>query len=611
MGLVGRNGAGKTTVFRLLLGQMAEAAHRYAASLQTVPEEYFERHDDGEIVVAANLTIGLLVQQHRFAAEDTILDAAVRVFAHLRQIEAEMRNLERQMEVLDGESLRQAMQLYGDLQQRYELEGGFTAAARAESVLYGLGFSKSDLGVPVSCLSGGQRSRLALAMLLLAEPDLLLLDEPTNHLDIKAVEWLEDFLATYKSAYIVISHDRFLLDRVTERTLELEQGKITSYAGNYSFYVKEKQLRQKAQIAAYEKQKALIERTEEFIRRNIAGQKAKQAKSRRNMLERLERIGAVRVEDTAKFDLQQQVGHVANIVLTVEQLSVGYGSKKLFSRLNLQVRCGEGLAIVGGNGVGKTTLLKTLVNLLEPLEGSVRWAKNVRIGYYDQLMADLDLNERLIDELRKLDPYAEEQKLRSFLARFNFCGEEVYKKIADLSGGERSRFALARIVYSKANVLVLDEPTNHLDVYSRKALEEALGNFPGTILVVSHDRYFLDRIASSIVYLNGSSAEVFSGNYSEYLDYRRRLIETTTEHAETKPARKPPAKVASKPKLARRLDEIEQDIYCVESSIAQVSSLLASVETAKDPELLIKLTREYACLNDRLEELYKEWEASL
>lgn len=616
VGLVGRNGAGKTTIFKLLLGHICslfsqKPNDRQSILLKNIPEGYPEHYDRGEISCAGGLSVGLLAQQQYFDGDGTVIEAAMSVFAHLKEIESQMKRLE--YEMAESQCLEDTLELYSQLQHRYEMEGGFTANARAEAVLLGLGFTKDDLKLSVAHLSGGQKSRLGLARLLLGEPDILLLDEPTNHLDIQAVEWLEEFLSSYKSAYIIISHDRFMLDRVTSRILDLEHGRITSYPGNYTYYVEEKEFRQKAQQAAYEQQQALIERTEEFIRRNIAGQKTKQAKSRRKMLERLERIEAVQSsESTARFDIQP-VARSGDITLTVKDLAIGYPTRRLASQINLQLRRGEALAIVGGNGTGKSTLLKTLLHRLEPLDGEVRWGANVQIGYYDQQMADLHPSSRVIDELRRLEPNAEELKLRSFLAAFNFRAEDVYKSVSSLSGGERGRLALAKLVYSRVNVLVLDEPTNHLDIDSRNALESALEKFTGTILVVSHDRYFLDRIATGIVYLDGFGAEFFNGTYSEYMQLRRQRTEAEQQQRAlaARTAKVAFRQIKTKTPQLRKPDEIEHEIAETEQAIAEISSSLASVETARDPERLLRFQQEYEQFNERLIRLYQEWEASM
>lgn len=592
VGLVGRNGAGKTTIFRLLMN--------------------VEQPDRGQILRANNLSVGLLAQQHRFVEGTTVIETTLSVFSALRDLEARMKRWEEEMTFLSGQALDDALAEYSELQQQYELEGGFTTQARAEAVLLGLGFTKQDFSLSVAHLSGGQQSRLSLAMLLLAEPDILLLDEPTNHLDIRAIEWLEEFLTAYKSGYVIISHDRFMLDQCTTRIIELEAGLASSYPGNFSYYIEEREERRRTQQRAYEQQQAMIERTEEFIRRNLAGQKTKQAKSRRRMLEKLDRVDSVQANELVANFAVKPVARTGDIVLRVKDLAIGYDDKALAKDIEFTLRRNGVLAIVGGNGTGKTTMLRTLLNRQPPLSGEIFWGSNVNIGYYDQKLNDLDPRNTVIDELRTLEPNAEELKLRSFLAAFNFRGDDIYKRVGDLSGGEQGRLALARLVYSRVNVLILDEPTNHLDIASRESLESALDEYPGTVLVVSHDRYFLDRIATEIVYLDGTKAEVFDGSYSEFVELRRQRLEAEQqERALAARAARSVAK-AAKPKAAkpqwREPEAVENEISQVEAEISNISAALASVEVARSPERLAELQKEYQVLNQRLEVLYQEWE---
>src|ERR671938_467023 len=486
---------------------------------------------------------------------------------------------------------------YSDLQHEFERQGGFEYAARAEAILQGLGFERDSWATPAEILSGGQKNRLGLARLLLAEPDVLLLDEPTNHLDVAAVEWLEEFLASYKSAYVIISHDRYFLDRACTRIVEVENGKAVSYQGNYSDFLVEREERREAQRRAYENQRQLIAKTEEFIRRNIAGQKTKQAKSRRKMLEKLERVDAVRPDQSSGNFQLQKVERAGTYVLTVKGAAVGYPGKLLAAGINFVLKRGECLGIIGPNGSGKTTFLKTVLGKLPQLAGEIRWGTNVTVGYYAQQLDDLDDRNEIIMELRRVAPSsATAGELRGFLARFLFTGDDVYKHVRELSGGEKGRLALAKLIYSNVNVLVLDEPTNHLDIPSREALEEALDAYEGTILTISHDRYFLDRVATQILALDGEGgAEHYDGDYTEYHDWKaaRRASEAAAKTADVEPSAdkgpRPPqpkqrgGKESKKRGAARDPQAVEDEIAAAEQRVAALAEDLARPETARDP----------------------------
>src|SRR5712692_2174735 len=500
VGLVGRNGAGKTTIFRLVDDEATP--------------------DRGEVVRARGLKPGLLSQHVHFEPGSTVHESALAAFGHLQQLEHEMHELEHRM--AEAGDLEKILERYSDLQHEFEREGGFEYAARAEAILQGLGFDRDQWSLETEKLSGGQQNRLGLVRLLLAEPDVLLLDEPTNHLDVAAVEWLEEFLQSYNSAYVIISHDRYFLDRACRRIIELENGRASSYSGNYSAYLVEREERREAQQRAYENQRQLIEKTEEFIRRNLAGQKTKQAKSRRTMLAKLERVEAVRTDRSSGDFRLQTIERTGNQVLMVTEAAIGYPGKVLARDISFILRRGECVGVIGPNGSGKTTFLKTILNKIPPLSGEVRWGTKVQVGYYAQQLDDLDDRNEIIMELRRVAPSAATAgELRSFLGKFHFTGDDVYKHVGDLSGGEKGRLALAKLIYSRVNVLVLDEPTNHLDIPSREALEEALGAYEGTIVTISHDRYFLDRLATQILALDsGGNALHYNGDYTEYHDWK-------------------------------------------------------------------------------------------
>src|SRR5437870_4152919 len=500
VGLVGRNGAGKTTVFRLVTGE--------------------ETADQGDVVRARGVRLGLLSQHVHFEPGSTVHESALAAFGHLQQLEHEMHELEHRM--AEAGDLEKVLERYSDLQHEFEREGGFEYSAKAEAILQGLGFDRGTWQMETEKLSGGQQNRLGLARLLLSEPDVLLLDEPTNHLDVDAVEWLEEFLQTYQSAFVIISHDRYFLDRACRRIIEIENGRATSYTGNYSRYLVEREAQREIQQRAYDNQQRLIAKTEEFIRRNLAGQKTKQAKSRRTMLERLDRVDAVRGEKASGDFRLQDIERAGTHVMTLIEASIGYPDTLLARDISLILRRGECLGVIGPNGSGKTTFLRTILGKVPPLTGEIRWGTKVQIGYYAQQLEDLDDRNEIIMELRRVAPAnATAGELRSFLAKFLFFGDDVYKKVADLSGGEKGRLSLAKLIYSRVNVLVLDEPTNHLDIPSREALEEALDAYEGTIITISHDRYFLDRVATQILALDGAGgAEHYDGDYTEYHDWK-------------------------------------------------------------------------------------------
>ena len=618
-GLVGRNGAGKSTIFRLVRGD--------------------ETADRGDVVRARGLKLGLLDQHVHFKPGSTVHESALAAFGRLQQLEHEMHELEHRMAEA-GDDLDKVLERYSDLQHEFELEGGFEYTARAEAILQGLGFDRDMWSLETEKLSGGQQNRLGLACLLLAAPDVLLLDEPTNHLDVHAVEWLEEFLQEYESAYVIVSHDRYFLDRCCRRIVELENGRAASYTGNYSDYLVEREERREAQQRAYDNQRQLIAKTEEFIRRNLAGQKTKQAKSRRKMLEKLDRLDAVRPEQSSGDFRLQAIERTGNHVLTVMELAVGYPEKKLASDISFILRRGECLGIIGPNGSGKTTFLKTILNKLSPLAGEVRWGSKVQIGYYAQQLDDLDDRNEIMMELRRVAPSsATAGELRSFLAKFLFTGDDVYKHVRDLSGGEKGRLALAKLIYSRVNVLVLDEPTNHLDIPSREALEEALSAYEGTIVTISHDRYFLDRVATQILALDGlGGAEHYDGDYTEYHDWKLGLRSVSVPSApdkveqenlvsivaapaaaviervpQPKPkATKPGIKVIKKKKAESRTPEqVESEIAQAESRLNTISEQMGTPEVARDAGRLISLNDEYQHTEALLKSLYEEWDRAV
>jgi ATP-binding cassette subfamily F protein 3 len=626
VGLVGRNGSGKTTIFRLINNE--------------------EPPDRGDVIRARGVRLGLLAQHIHFEAGSTVHESALAAFGHLQQIEHEMHELEHRM----GEApddLDKVLERYSDLQHQFEREGGFEYTAKAESILQGLGFDRTTWTMETEKLSGGQQNRLGLVRLLLAEPDVLLLDEPTNHLDVAAVEWLEEFLQDYPAGFVIISHDRYFLDRSCRRIIELENGRASSYTGNYSDYLVEREERREAQQRAYDNQQQLIAKTEEFIRRNLAGQKTKQAKSRRTMLAKLERIDAVRADQSSGDFRLRSIERAGNHVLTADQTTIGYPDKVLARDISFVLRRGECLGIIGPNGSGKTTFLRTILKQIPALAGEIRWGTKVQLGYYAQQLDDLDDRNEIIVELRRVAlPGATAGELRSFLAKFLFKGDDVYKHVRDLSGGEKGRLALAKLIYSRVNVLVLDEPTNHLDIPSREALEEALDAYEGTILTISHDRYFLDRVATQILALDGEGvAEHYDGDYTEYHDWKasgrsvtsppipeerdslsndfsgaRNRSEAEQQEAastgKSKQAGKGKATTGKKVAQIKVIKKnkpaapvlLEAEIAEVEKKLNHISERMSQPEIARDATELIKLDADYRQTEARLAALYSQWE---
>jgi len=598
VGLVGRNGAGKTTIFRLITGE--------------------EAPDSGDVVKMNGLKLGLLQQHVDFESGETVHTAALSAFKEIHDIEAEMRVLETRMET---DHSAEVLDRYSELQIAFEHADGFSYAARAESILMGMGFIPETWSQKAETLSGGQKNRLGMVRLLLSGADVLLLDEPTNHLDVNAVEWLEGFLHDFDKAYVVISHDRYFLDRTTDRIIEIENGKAASYKGNYSKFLTERALRREQQQREYENQQAMISKTQEFIRRNLEGQKTKQAKSRRNMLERMTRVDAIASEKHGGNFGLKKVERTGNNVLNVEDLSVGYAKKALASDLNFSLMRGEVLGIIGGNGTGKTTLLRTVLGEIRELGGKIHWGTKTDIGYYTQNLDDLESRNEVIQELRRVAPLADNGELRGFLSRFLFFGEDVFKRVGDLSGGEKGRLALAKLIYSRKNVLILDEPTNHLDIPSREALETALDEYDGTIITVSHDRFFLDKIATQMLAFEDHGVEVFNGNYTEYHDWReqregetgrrgegeaaeRRLVETESMTATSSALSK-----NQRERIKRRIVAIEAEISSLEDEVAKLTVEMASPAIAGEYEKFQAVSGKVQENQARIQSLYEEWDA--
>jgi ATP-binding cassette subfamily F protein 3 len=603
VGLIGKNGCGKTTFLRLINGELEP--------------------DDGQIVKHPHLRIGFLQQIVRFDSEKNLFDEAVSVFRALEELGQEMERLEGEIETQAKESgLQSLLDQYAELQTRWEMEGGYSYRSQTESVLFGLGFDQNGLGKRVAELSGGELNRLNLAKLLLSKPNLLLLDEPTNHLDIAAVEWLESYLRDYPHGFILISHDRYFLDTAVAKVFELSQGRLDEYSGNYSQAIKERENRLLLYQKSYEQQQELIDRTEDFIRRNIAGQKTKQAQSRRKMLQKLERLEAIPGDRSrAKFGFEM-THPSGSLVLKISDLDIGYQGATLIRKMNLNVFRGERIGIVGPNGSGKTTLLKTILGSQEPVRGRITVGQNVRIGYYAQTLSDLNASLTVMEEMRSVASLDSDETLRGYLARFLFRGDEVFQSVSLLSGGEKSRLALAKLIFSKANTLMLDEPTNHLDIPSCEALESALQAFPGTLILVSHDRYLVNSLAERIIHLDGTGKYYyFEGTYREF---EAQSAKRTTGK-EDRPSSRQADRIAAvgeasanerlskneRNKIRSRCDTLEQEIRRLEEEIRLALEKLGEPATAGNHLLFRQLNDHYQAMTTRLDRLYLEWGDSL
>jgi ATP-binding cassette, subfamily F, member 3 len=606
VGLVGRNGAGKTTLFRLLLKQ--------------------EEPDRGQIIRSSGLTIGHVGQHLHAEPGMSLFDFVETAFGNVLAIEQKMRAIEHDL-ADPSKDQEKLLAKYAELQHDFEHADGYTLHAEVERVLTGVGFSdKKEWERPIAEFSGGQQNRAMLARVLLTKVDLLLLDEPTNHLDLKGIEFLEEFLQDFKGSYLLISHDRTFLNRTVGKIVELAHGKLVEYHGNYEKFLQLRAERMEKMAKDFERQQEYIAETQEFIRRNLAGQKTKQAKSRRTMLEKIERVDRPETDETfANFKLDGGARSGA-IALTADRVTAGWGERPVVENFSLQIRRGERYAIMGPNGSGKSTLLKTFANRIPPLSGAVTYGHNVHAGYYDQTLGDLKPNGRVIDEVWDLDHSQTEEEVRSYLAQFSFFDDDVFKKTRDLSGGERGRLALAKIMYVGGNVMLLDEPTNHLDVYTREALEEALEGFTGALIVVSHDRYFIDRVAENIILVEDGHAEVYSGNYSELVERFKAGNAAPITPIVAKappPPPSPAAPVAAKPVVdrteqkqrAKRIKKIDEEIANLESRIASAESererndlLLCSEEVFRDGERVKKIQQQNHDLKAMIDLLYGKWE---
>jgi ATP-binding cassette subfamily F protein 3 len=601
--LVGVNGAGKSTLLRIVSGVDTPTA--------------------GEVSIARGARMGMLTQEARFESDRSVRQEAHLAFEEALLALARMRELETAMQSASGEQLDELFQEYERLSLHFEVSGGFDVEHRTEEVLFGLGFSPTQLDEPVRTLSGGQKTRVALAKALLAEPDLLLLDEPTNHLDLGMLEWLEEFLRSWSGAFLVVSHDRYFLDRVTNRTLDLSFGRLEDYPAPYGRYLELREERMARRLLEYEEQQELIARTEEFIRRYKAGQRSREARGRQTRLDRLERLERPRDHDALNLRVNPTV-RSGRDVLTTSPLRAGYqdGAREhtLVATPELRVERGDRVAIIGKNGSGKSTLLKSIVGQLPPLKGRVGFGVNVKPAYYAQGHESLPADGTPLSILLDSQPMGDEGA-RNYLARFLFRGDEVLRPISALSGGERSRLALACLLIEGANLLILDEPTNHLDIQSRETLEEMLAAYDGTVVFVSHDRFFIDRVATRVWEIEDGKLSQYLGNFSDAMRQKARqgIPAPAPSPPQPKPVVAPPPEptqrarrsgTENETRLQKRLHSAERTISQLESQLNELSDAIAIAIAGVDGdhERLAQLGHDYAEAEAQLDGAYGSWE---
>ncbi|MGG0411248.1 ATP-binding cassette domain-containing protein [Peribacillus simplex] len=601
--LVGRNGAGKSTLLKIIAGQLS--------------------HDGGEIIKPKGVTIGYMAQDTGLESELTIWDEMLTVFTDLIEQEKELRRLEADMarpDIFENETIYQkVLNEYDTLMVAFKEKGGYQYEADIRSVLHGLQFADFDYSTPISTLSGGQKTRLALGKLLLRKPDILILDEPTNHLDIETLSWLEQYLQSYQGAVLIVSHDRYFLDKVVNLVYEISRNHMKKYHGNYSSYLEGKAEDYERDMKLFEKQQGEIEKLRDFVQRNITrASTTKRAQSRRKQLEKMDVLDKPQGDEKSanfSFQIERQSG---NEVLHLQDLAIGYEGETVSKNINSRMTKGESIALVGPNGVGKSTLLKTIISKLPALSGVFRFGTNVEVSYYDQEQANLVSNKRVLNELWDDYPLKPEKDIRTVLGNFLFSGDDVLKTVSTLSGGEKARLALAKMMMQKGNFLILDEPTNHLDLDSKLVLENALIDYPGTILFVSHDRYFINRIATKVIELSKDGNEEFLGDYDYYLEKKQEQaeIQALEQHAQAKAldaaVEKTNYKIDKEAKKAerqrkRRIEEIEAAMELLETEINEYNDLLCDPNVFQDHEKVMEVQTKLDKAQESLEQLLEEW----
>lgn len=595
IGLIGNNGTGKTTLMQILTDHLSV--------------------DTGSIVFQKDLQFGYLSQQVNIQSSKNIYEECVEVFAHLIDAEKKIRKMEEEMSHLRGQELEEHMDKYAKIMEDFEAKGGYGWQSLIRGTLIGLGFSEEEFHQEASSLSGGQKSRLALAKLLLQKPDILLLDEPTNHLDIDAITWLEKFLSDFSGAVLLISHDRYFLDHIVNRILLLEHKKIHSYRGDYTTYMKKRKIELEERSRAYVNQQKEIKRQEEIIKRYKSWNRersVKAARSREKMLERIERIE--NIEDKQKatiyFEPERQSG---KDVLNINDLSKSFGDKKLFQSVDFPIYRGERVGLIGPNGVGKTSLLRMILGQTQPSSGQIQLGKGVEVGYFDQEMMALNDEKTVLEEVWDKYPDLDQYHIRTYLAQFLFTGDDLFKEVGELSGGEKGRLSLLELMLSKANFLLLDEPTNHLDIDSKEILEDALNRYTGTILTISHDRYFLNNVATKIIALSQEGVLIIEGNYDYYLKKLEELKAPSEEVEELSRTEKEKAKKQARQNQRERkkqeayLREVENQIHLLEEELERIDLVLAKPETYENHEEVLDYSQSREEIQEKLQILYEKW----
>ena len=600
--LVGINGAGKSTLFKIIVGELPP--------------------DSGQVILAKGKTMGYLAQHQELTSDLSIYDALLQVKQHILDMEVRMRQLEKEMKYTQGEELNKIMEAYSRLTHEFELENGYAYKSELTGVLKGLGFAEEDFGKMISTLSGGQKTRVALGRLLLSKPDIILLDEPTNHLDMDSIAWLETYLLNYPGAVFIVSHDRYFLDKVATKIVEIDNTKVTSFTGDYSAYSEKKAMLRRAAYQAYLNQQQEIKHQEAVIAKLKSFNREKsirRAESREKMLDKIEVLEKpVEVDDSMRITLKPRVIS-GNDVLTVEHLTKSFPSLPLFEDLNFQIKRGERVAIIGSNGTGKTTILKILNQVIPADNGSFRLGSKVHIGYYDQEHHVLHMEKTIFEEISDDYPKLTNTEIRNLLAAFLFTGDDVFKPISALSGGERGRVSLAKLMLSQANFLILDEPTNHLDITSKEILEEALNNYEGTVLYVSHDRYFINKTATRILDLTNHKLVNYIGNYDYYLEKKEELTDiyapevreevyTETVSATKMDWKQQKEEQARLRKRENDLKKTEKAIEELEQRDSEIDEEMANPEVATNVAECVRLSKEKAEIAEKLEKLYEKWE---